>query len=54
MDGNTINNNLWTGQWIKTKITGDTEIRVGSSGGWGGYLRYVQVNVNNIMATISS
>lgn len=52
MDCNTINNNLWTGQWIKTKITGDTEIRVGSGGG-GGYLRYVQVNVNNIMATIS-
>lgn len=36
MDCN-INNNLWTGQWIKTKITGDTEIRAGSGGGGGGY-----------------
>lgn len=40
MDCN-INNNLWTGQWIKTKITGDTEIRGGSGGrGGGGYQVY--------------
>lgn len=52
MDCN-INNNLWTGQWIKTKITGDTEIRAVVVGEEDTKSRYVQVNVNNIMATIS-